>query len=72
VEEHCNRTGIKLYIYEVQDKRKPYVILNIKAEAKIMSHFKKKYGTKNNCYKFLKIILLFSSIQTMKIFLNQY
>jgi hypothetical protein len=38
--------GIKPYICEVEDK---IVILNSKAEAKIMSDFKKKYRTKNSC-----------------------
>ncbi len=41
--------GIKLYIHGVEDKTKPYIILNSKAEVKIMSDLKKKYGTKNNC-----------------------
>ncbi len=41
--------GIKRNIHGVEDKRRPYIILNSKAEAKIMSHLKKKYGTKNNC-----------------------
>jgi hypothetical protein len=62
--------GIKLYIHEMEDKRKPYVILKSKAEAKIMSHLKKKYETKNDCRKFLKIISLFSFIQDYENFFN--
>jgi hypothetical protein len=41
--------GIKLYIHEVEDNRKPYVLLNNKAEAKIKSELKRKYGTRKNC-----------------------
>jgi hypothetical protein len=41
--------GIKCYNLAVEDKKRPYAILNSKAEDKIKSYFKKKYGTKNNC-----------------------
>jgi hypothetical protein len=58
--------GIKLYNREERDKRKPYIILNYKAEAKIMSDLNKKYGTRNNCKNYEKSFHYFHSFKNIK------